>query len=98
MTGVDMRFELVDPHVVPTSRSTVCRVQAMGSRWRVVVESWPVRGGWGGRVVFDPDVPGTHHDRRTTAPSLFGRTQGELLSLAHTIPERRLLQLLHSFG
>lgn len=88
----------MEADVVPTNRSTVCRIQALGTLWRVSVESWPVRGGWGGRLAFDPDLPNTPYHSRMTAPTLFGRTHTEILEAAHIIPEHRLRALLHSFG
>lgn len=91
-------MEFMEANVVPTNRSAVRRIQALGTRWRVSVESWPVRGGWGGRLAFDPDLPSAFYNSRTTAPTLFGRTHAEILEAAHIIPERRLLALLHSFG
>lgn len=93
-----MRFEFVERPVVPTSAATICRISALGTHWRVIVEAWEVRTGWQGRLVFSPDSPAPLFDPRFAPPTLRGRSQAEVLDAAHQLPERRLRELLYSFG
>lgn len=96
--AVEMRFELVDGPNVPAGRTTIRRIDALGVRWRVIVESWPVHGGWGGRLTFAPEAPNSLHEPRTTAQTLFGHSQAEVIHSAYAIEERHLHSLLHAYG
>jgi hypothetical protein len=93
-----MRFSLMESGSGLAGAATVCRISALGTRWRVRVESWPGGGGWSGRLVFEPDSPTTRYAPRLGPPTLHGRSQTEVLDEVHQLPEDRLRQILHSFG
>lgn len=93
-----MRFSLVDAGGVASGAATICRISALGTRWRVRVESWQGGSGWSGRLVFEPDSPTASYAPRHGPPTLHGRSQTEVLDGVHQLPERRLREILHSFG
>jgi hypothetical protein len=93
-----MRFSLLESGAVVAGAATVCRISALGTRWRVRVESWQGRGGWSGRLIFEPDPPSAPYAPRLGPPTLHGRSQTEVLDVVHQLPERRLREILHSFG
>jgi hypothetical protein len=93
-----MRFNLIESDGVAPGAATVCRISALGTRWRVRVESWQRGGGWSGRLVFEPDSPSSSFTPRLGPTTLHGQSQTEVLDGAHQLPERRLRQILHSFG
>lgn len=93
-----MRFSLMESGDSAAGAATVCRISAMGTRWRVRVESWKGVTGWSGRLVFEPESPSAHYSPRLGPPTLRGRSQTEVLDEVHQLPEQRLRQLLHSFG
>ena len=75
--------------------STLGRLAAQASRWRVVVEAWPVEDRYRGRLVFQAD------DRRAgrvreSADFLSGRSVEEVVNAAYELPEQRIRVLLHS--
>lgn len=93
-----MRFNLMESGGVTAGAATVCSISAQGVRWRVRVESWQRRGGWSGRLVFEPDSPSSSLAPRLGPPTLHGQSQTEVLDVVHQFPERRLREILHSFG
>jgi hypothetical protein len=93
-----MRFSLVDSMVVRPNTSTICRISALGTRWRVMVESWEVGDGWRGRLVFEPDSPAAAFEPRRGPAAFRGRNQADVLDVVHQLPERRLRELLHALG
>jgi len=93
-----MRFSLVESGRVATGAATVCRISALGTRWRVRVESWQGGDGWSGRLVFEPESSETRYMTRLGPPTLRGRSQTEVLDAVYQLPEQRLRELLHAFG
>lgn len=94
-----MRFELLEFRTAePPAATTVCRITALGIHWRVVVESHRDGGVWVGRLVFEPEAPATRYEPRYGPFAFRGGAQEAILDAAHQIPERRLLDLLHSLG
>lgn len=83
---------------MPVSAATICRISAHGIRWRVRVESWELGGTWSGRLVFEPDPPGSSTESRMGPVAFHGRSQAEVLDAVHQLPEQRFRELLHSFG
>ena len=65
--------------------------------WRVVVETWPERDGYHGRLVFEPDRT-TVDDRREGPDALRGDTREAVLAEAVSYPEDRLKQLFRSLA
>lgn len=78
--------------------ATIGRVVEERSRWRVVVEAWPVDHCYRGRLLFLPDMAGAAPDPRASAPLLTGGTAEEVVSAAHELPEKQLRALLHSLS
>ncbi len=93
-----MRFELLDLHVEPVGISPVCRIAALGIRWRVLVETYRAATGCAGRLIFEPDSPGTRHETRYGPLTLRGRSREDLLDRVHAMSMDRLTSLLHSLG
>lgn len=94
-----MRFSLMESGgSTAAGTATVCRISALGTRWRVRVESWQVQSGWSGRLIFEPDSPMDSHAARLGPPTFHGSSQAEVLDIVHQIPEQRLREILHSFG
>jgi hypothetical protein len=93
-----MRFTLVDPQSRSACAATICRISALGTRWRVRVESWDGGGDWAGRLIFEPDSPASPYEPRHCAPTLRGRNQTEVLDAVYRLPEQRLRELLYAFG
>jgi hypothetical protein len=93
-----MRFSLMESGSGAAGAATVCRISAMGTHWRVRVESWQGGSGWSGRLIFEPDSPYAPYAPRLGPPTLHGRSQTEVLDGVHQLPEQRLRQILHSFG
>jgi len=93
-----MRFSLVESGGVVAGAATVCRISALGTRWRVRVESWQGGDGWSGRLIFEPESPADRFTPRLGPPTLRGRSQAEVLDEVYRLPEQRLRELLHSFG
>lgn len=93
-----MRFELLDFRSVPANTAAIRRLTALGIHWRVMVEAWPVRDTWTGRLIFTPDQPAPLFEPRQGPIMLRGGSRAEVLEAAHDIPERRLRALLHSLA
>lgn len=95
-----MRFGLMESGGGASGTVTVCRIYALGTRWRVRVESWEGTGGWSGRLIFEPDshTTSTSFAPRYGPPTIHGGSQTEVLDFAHQISEERLREILHSFG
>jgi hypothetical protein len=81
-----------------TTSSGICRITDERSLWRVVVETWPERDGYHGRLVFMPEHAPVPADPREGPDALRGRTAEEVFAAACTLPELRLRQLLRSLG
>jgi len=92
------RFEIVDPERAATRTAAVRRISAMGIHWRARMEAWQVRGGWRARLVFEPDVPTGRLEPRKCAPTFYGATLTDVLQAAHDLSDKRLREILHSFG
>lgn len=93
-----MRFELLDLQTAPEETATIRRLSALGIHWRVGVEAYRGITGWIGRLIFEPQAPGTRYAVRRGPVTLHGRTQAEILAAAHDLDERRLRELLYSLG
>ncbi len=93
-----MRFELLDLQAEPEGVAPIRRISALGVHWRVSVATYPEAIGCIGRLIFEPQSPGTRHDTRYGPLTLRGRTREELLVRVHDMPDRRLLAYLHSLG
>ncbi|MFW6079757.1 MAG: hypothetical protein ACODAE_09055 [Gemmatimonadota bacterium] len=92
-----MRFELLEGSATVQTASTIRRLMADGTQWRVRVETWHDGECWRGRLLFDPDQP-VRDDLgvRFGPPTLRGRTREEVVASAHEVPERRLRVVLRS--
>lgn len=66
-------------------------------QWRVVVETWPERDGYHGRLVFTQDS-NAQPDRREGPDALRGSTREDVISNAHDLPEERLRQVFRSLA
>lgn len=86
---------LAQLHAVNTKAdmSGICRFYDDRNPWRVVVETWPERDGFHGRVVFMQD---TQADRREGPDAFRGRTREDVIAEAHELPESRLRQIFRS--
>lgn len=96
--GGEMRFSLVDSGGGVSSAATICRISALGTRWRVRVESWRGGDGWSGRLVFEPDSSTSRYATRLGPPTLQGRNQMEVLDEVYSLSEQRLRELLNAYG
>jgi hypothetical protein len=79
-------------------RSAICRISEGRSRWRVLVETWPDRDAYRGRLLFCADAPDAAVGAREGPALLLGRSHEDVLSLAHDLPEERLRRVLNSLG
>lgn len=77
------------------SSSAIARIAEFRTRWRVLVETWPVASQYEGRLVFCTDDP-TNAVARETAMVLRGPTREDVLRAAYDLPESRLRALLRS--
>jgi len=93
-----MRFNTDLGEPSPTGASAICRIQAEGIRWRVLVETFEGGSEWSGRLVFHPEGPKALLIPRTGPTALRGRSREEVIAAVHDLPEDRLRQLLHSLG
>lgn len=82
----------------PRGTTTIRRLAAAGSRWRVRVETWTAAEGCRGRFVFEPDDVAPRGDARSGPPSLIGGSREDVVAAAYDFPEQRLRQLLNSLG
>lgn len=93
-----MRIELSEKELSRICATTICRLFAEGTRWRVRVESWEAEGGASGRFVFEPDDPSAAANSRQSGPALRAERREDVIRAAYDIPERRLRELLHSLA
>ena len=75
--------------------STLGRLAAESSRWRVRVEAWPVADCYRGRLVFQTDDRNAGRVRES-ADFLSGRSVEEVVIAAYELTEQRIRMLLHS--
>lgn len=76
--------------------STIRRITEGRRRWRVLVETWPDRDSYHGRLVFrDEDMP-LRMNGRESAALLHGVSAFDVLCLAHDLTEDRLRRVLNS--
>ena len=75
--------------------SGICRFYDDRRSWRVMVETWPERDGFRGRIVFTQD---TQEDRREGPDALRADTREELIAGAYEMPESRLRELFRSLA
>jgi len=78
--------------------SGICRISDDRSQWRVVVETWPERDGYHGRLVFTQDGRRAVRDRREGPDALRGSTREDVIAGAHELPEERLRQVFRSLA
>lgn len=78
--------------------SPIRRLSSERSSWRVVVQTWPDRDGFHGRIVFESDGSRPARETREGPADLIGSTREDVVRSAHELPERRLRALLHSLS
>jgi hypothetical protein len=78
--------------------AAIRRIGAGRSRWTVLVESWPERDAYHGRLLFRSDTPAVRPSERESAALLSGCSHEDVLSRAHELPEAQLQRVLNSFG
>lgn len=79
-----------------TQTSTIRRITEGRRRWRVLVETWPDRDSYHGRLVFRDDDTPLRMDGRESAALLHGVSAFDVLCLAHDLTEDRLRRVLNS--
>ena len=77
------------------NESGICRFYDNRNPWRVLVQTWPERDGYRGRIVFEQ---GDAEYRREGPDALRGRTREELIAGAYELPESRLREIFRSLA
>lgn len=81
-----------------TSNSGICRISEAQRSWRVVVETWPERDGYHGRLVFTQDRVSASGEVREGPDKLRGHTREDVLREAYALPEERLREVFRSLA